>query len=121
MNFLLNLFAPLISWYKDLSLQTKLIILAVLVVNGIVFYQQMALRQAESKVATLEARVTQMAVKSEVSLLDGKILVLDERLKGNELNIVAAQKRIDSLSVKPFVPKGALPDDLVKAFQSLPR
>ena len=121
MNFILGLFAPLINWFKSLSLQTKLIILAVIVVNCIVVYQAISLRQAEAKVATLEATVQQFAVRSEVSLLDGKILVLDERLKGNELNIMAAQKRIDGLNVKPFVPQGVLPNDLVQAFKSLPR
>jgi hypothetical protein len=121
LGFVLNLFAPLTSWFKETSIQTKLIIIAVLVVNGIVVYQAISLRQAEAQVATLEARVTQMAVKSEVNLLDGKLLVLDEKLKTTETAIIVAQRRIDSLTVKPFVPKGALPDDLVKAFKSLPR
>jgi peptidoglycan hydrolase CwlO-like protein len=98
-------------------MMTILVALVILVVG----YQSIALRRANAKVETLEAQITSLGIKEKVAKVQSQIDVIDERLRGNEVSIAEAQKRIDNINVKPFVPKGDSADDLVKAFKALPR
>jgi outer membrane murein-binding lipoprotein Lpp len=121
LQLLSSIFKPVLEWWKSLSWHDRIIVIAIVLVAGTIFVQYKIIQYNQTKIELLNAKVSELATKSEVAAIDGKITATKEQIVQYDESL--AKLQADLVKQRPGVKSptitGMKSNEIVEEFKKL--